>query len=32
MYAALVVVSLLGYALALAGDALERLALPWRVK
>jgi NitT/TauT family transport system permease protein len=32
MYAALVVVSLLGYALSLAGDALERLALPWRGK
>jgi NitT/TauT family transport system permease protein len=30
MYAALIVVSLLGYALSLAGDALERLALPWR--
>jgi NitT/TauT family transport system permease protein len=30
MYAALVVVSLLGYALSLGGDALERLALPWR--
>jgi NitT/TauT family transport system permease protein len=30
MYAALVVVSLLGYGLSLAGDALERVALPWR--
>jgi NitT/TauT family transport system permease protein len=30
MYAALVVVSLLGYVLSLAGDALERAALPWR--
>lgn len=29
MYVALVVVSLLGYALALVGDALERRALPW---
>jgi NitT/TauT family transport system permease protein len=30
MYVALVVVSLLGYALSLAGDALERWAVPWR--
>jgi NitT/TauT family transport system permease protein len=30
MYVALVAVSLLGYALSLAGDALERAAVPWR--
>jgi NitT/TauT family transport system permease protein len=30
MYVALVVVSLLGYALSLAADALERAAIPWR--
>ncbi|HMD01334.1 MAG TPA: ABC transporter permease, partial [Candidatus Baltobacteraceae bacterium] len=29
MYVALVVVSLLGYVLALLGDALERAAVPW---
>ncbi len=29
MYVALVAVSLLGYALSLAGDALERAAVPW---
>lgn len=32
MYVALVMVSLLGYALTLAGDALERVVVPWRAR
>jgi NitT/TauT family transport system permease protein len=32
MYVALVMVSLLGYALTLAGNALEKLLVPWRAR